>query len=275
MPIEKIIIERHPVFDPVTEKGDEFPYSWANKLHLLTNERLIRKELLFREGGDFNLELAEESARNLRSYDFIGDVYVVPTLNSDSSGVEVKVVTQDQWSTEVAIISTGGGGEYTIGFQLGEGNLLGWGKLIQGEIFTGTDNEGGGISFYDPRLFMSRHSLVLMYQKDDYLRYFELSFGRPLYSRKTKWAWSSTFISSKGEKRLFYQGREFFNYDYDKEIYSFSVTRSHGFKSKTTLTPMYTYKDYHYSSEHPVLQDYPAYHALIPENEIISRFDLT
>lgn len=274
LPIEKIIIERHPVFDPVTEKGDEFPYSWANKLHMLTNERLIRKELLFREGEGFDLELAEESARNLRSYDFIGDVYVVPTLNSDSSGVEVKVITQDQWSTDVAIISTGGGGEYTIGFQLGEGNLFGWGKLIQGEIFTGTDNEGGGISFYDPRLLLTRHSLGLGYYKDDYLRYFGLSLERPLYSRKTKWGWSSTFISNKGEKRLFYQGREFFNYDYDKEIYSFSVTRSHGFKNKRTLTPMFTYKDYHYSSEHPVLQDYPAYQVLVPESEIISRIDL-
>ncbi|KPJ50220.1 MAG: hypothetical protein AMJ41_01705 [candidate division Zixibacteria bacterium DG_27] len=272
--VEKIIIERHPVFDPVTEKGNEFPYSWANKLHILTRERLIRKELLFREGEGFDLELAEESARNLRSYDFIGDVYVVPALNSDSDGVEVKVITQDQWSTEAAIISTGGGGEYTVGLQLAEGNLFGWGKLVQGDIFTGTDNEGGGISFYDPRLLLTRHSLGWIYEKDDYCRYFEISLGRPLYSRKTKWGWSSTFISNKGEKRLFYQGREFFSYDYDKRVYSFSVTRSHGFKSKRTLTPMYTYKDYSYNSEHPVLRGNPAYRALIPESEVISRLDL-
>jgi outer membrane protein assembly factor BamA len=274
LPIEKIIIERHPVFDPVTEKGGEFPYSWANRFHILTNERLIRKELLFREGEGFNLELAEESARNLRGYDFMGDVYIIPRLNSDSSGVEVKVITQDQWSTEAAIFSTGGGGEYTVGLQLAEGNLLGWGKLIQGEIFTGSDNEGGGISFYDPRLLMSRQSLVLMYEKDDYSRYFELSLGRPLYSRQTKWGWSAAFISNKGEKRLFYQGREFFSYDYDKETYSFSVTRSHGFKSKRTLTPMYSYKDYSYSSEHPILQANPVYRALIPESEVDSRVDL-
>jgi hypothetical protein len=272
--IEKIVIERHPVFDPVTENGDRFPYSWANGLHILTNECLIRKELLFSEGERFSLEVAEESARNLRSYDFMGDVYVVPRLNDDSTGVEVRVITQDQWSTELAIISSGGGGEYTLGVQLAEGNLLGWGKFVQGEIFTGSDNEGGSISFYDPRLLMSRHRLGLLYEKDDYLRYFELTLERPLYSRRTEWGWGAAYVSNKGEKRLFYQGLEFFSYDFDSQVHSLSVTRSYGFKFRQTLTPIFTYKDYRYSSDHPVLHDYPSYARLIPESEIISRFDL-
>ncbi len=64
--IRSIDITRHDVFPEITAKP-AFLYHWANSLHVVTRERVIRNTLLFKAGDVFDAELLEESERKPRS----------------------------------------------------------------------------------------------------------------------------------------------------------------------------------------------------------------
>ncbi|MEK7691734.1 MAG: hypothetical protein AAB425_12010, partial [Bdellovibrionota bacterium] len=64
--IERIVVVPYDVF----QAGELFPLV-LNSVHWTTHEEVIRRELLFQEGDVWDQDLAEESARNLRSYLFV------------------------------------------------------------------------------------------------------------------------------------------------------------------------------------------------------------
>ena len=55
---------------------------------------MIERQLLFRPGDAFSPELVEESARLLRTNDYLYDVEMKPALRPDGK-VDVEVVTRD------------------------------------------------------------------------------------------------------------------------------------------------------------------------------------
>ncbi|HIW66338.1 MAG TPA: hypothetical protein H9879_08940 [Candidatus Alistipes intestinipullorum] len=90
-----ITIERHQVFD---EKG-----SWlertGNKLHALTRDRVIRRDLFLKSGDAFDPELVVRNKQLLRSRSYIADVEVkVLPDELDSTRVNLVIVTRDSWT---------------------------------------------------------------------------------------------------------------------------------------------------------------------------------
>ena len=59
--ISKIQIVRKNVFDDLVARNAPFYYSWANSLHIVTRERIVRNELLFKVGDSLNSEKIFES----------------------------------------------------------------------------------------------------------------------------------------------------------------------------------------------------------------------
>src|SRR5262249_1078473 len=83
--------------DEPAENRKLFPF--PNHLHPNTREGVIESQLLFKAGDVFNPELIAESARILRTHDYLYDVDIHPVLRDDGK-VEVDVTTRDVWTLQ-------------------------------------------------------------------------------------------------------------------------------------------------------------------------------
>jgi outer membrane protein assembly factor BamA len=110
--IQSIKIKRENVF-PEGEKELNKVQRFANKVHPLTKEKVIQRELLFSDGDTLDLDLIAETERKLRNYGFLGSAEIlIDTL--DGGDVSVLVRTVDQWSFIPSVEIESGGG--LVGF---------------------------------------------------------------------------------------------------------------------------------------------------------------
>lgn len=123
--IGEITINRQPVFD----SGGNWLQRTGNKLHMLTRERVIRRDLLFHSGDTFDPQLIVRNQQLLRSRAYISDVNVdVIPDPADSTRVNLVICTRDSWTISL----DGGwhsGGRTMIG--ISDANILGTGNLLR------------------------------------------------------------------------------------------------------------------------------------------------
>jgi hypothetical protein len=161
--ISHVFVDSRSIFD-LDELGNP-PFSWAyrlaNRLHVKTRERFLRRELLFEVGGCYEPFLLQDSERLLHLFPFISRAEVFGIRQPDGDW-HVVVDTQDEWTTKLSV-----GVELDRTFEvrsvdLTEQNFLGRGMVI-GAFYRETDAErllGGRIS--TPRLFNTRLDASLM-----------------------------------------------------------------------------------------------------------------
>ncbi|MEE9383128.1 MAG: BamA/TamA family outer membrane protein [Nannocystaceae bacterium] len=83
--------------DDVFVDGELFP-TWLNVFHARTRARIVRRELLLREGDRYENQRAEESMRILRGMGIFALVRIVAVRTHDSESVGILVHTRDLWS---------------------------------------------------------------------------------------------------------------------------------------------------------------------------------
>ena len=131
--VAEIFIDNGSVFDvgsPELDARFNWAYRTANRLHVRTRQRVIRREMLFREGECFVPALLEDSERILRSLSFIADADVFAVPQPDGN-YHVVVDTRDEWSFRVEP-EVDSDDRFIAGFELREDNLLGTGHRIAG-----------------------------------------------------------------------------------------------------------------------------------------------
>ncbi len=157
--VRSVEVHRRDIFDP-----DE--RSWyarvANALHVQTRPKVIQRELLFHPGEPYDSALVAESERNLRGLGVFRRVQI-DSVRTDS-GLTMRVVTKDGWSTRAdwRFRSVGGDVEFTIG--LVEDNLLGTATLAAVRYRKTTDRTSVDLGFRRPRLFAGRVGLAAAYE---------------------------------------------------------------------------------------------------------------
>lgn len=192
--ISKISVVPRDVFDGALQS---WPYRTANRLHIETKERVIRRELLFDVGEHLSPEVEEalaQTERNLRALVFVRDAKVEKIPMEDGS-VHIMVVTNDSWSTQpqIGIAKTGDRLTWVVG--LAEQNVLGLGKQFKIARESGLDREENQFSYTDPRVLGSRVRASTFYSdRSDGERSF-LSVGRPFFSLRTKWGFATSIDS--------------------------------------------------------------------------------
>lgn len=123
--IGEISIDRRPIFDA---DGNWLERA-ANKTHMLTRERVIRRDLLFRTGEQLDPQTIIRNKQLLRSRSYLSDVdiSVVPDP-VDTTCVNIVITTRDSWT-----ISVDGGlhseGRTTVGVY--DANIFGTGNLLR------------------------------------------------------------------------------------------------------------------------------------------------
>jgi len=175
--IRAIQLERRDIFDP-------HETSWlarvANALHFETRAPTVRRELLFRVGEPYDSARVAESERNLRSLGVFRKVQI-DSVQTDS-GVVMKVLTKDGWSTRAdwRFRSAGGEVEFTIGMV--EDNLLGTASSASVRYRKTPDRSTVALGFRRPRLFAGQVGLGLAYENRSDGRLNLVSLEQPFYS---------------------------------------------------------------------------------------------
>jgi hypothetical protein len=175
--IRAIQLERRDIFDPHER-------SWfarlANALHFETRGPTIRRELLFRVGEPYDSARVAESERNLRALGVFRKVQI-DSVQTDT-GVVMRVLTKDGWSTRAdwRFRSAGGDVEFTIGMV--EDNLLGTASSASVRYRKTPDRSTVALGFRRPRLFLGQVGLTLGYENRSDGRLNLLSVEQPFHS---------------------------------------------------------------------------------------------
>ena len=76
--IRNIRVQQINVFNENDPDENNRIYRLLNKLHITTREKVIRSQLLFKSGDKVNYKNLEETARNLRTRNYLTNAHVFP-----------------------------------------------------------------------------------------------------------------------------------------------------------------------------------------------------
>ena len=246
--IKSIEIVRKNVFDDLMDGNTRFYYRWANSLHIITKEKIVRNELLFDIGEPLDKDKVIESERNLRLRGFIGEATVTAKPNG-SDGVDLTVTTIDYWSTKISFFSELGGGDYVIGAAASETNFLGYGQTVELSAQAGSEQDGYSFFVAEDRLGGSRLATSLFYADYTLGESFSFSLVRPQYSLDVNTGFRTRYRRNSGIGRLFYGGAEFFRYKRAFNAFDLKTVFSRGRFRRADLYFDYTYDSREYSPE--------------------------
>ncbi len=211
--IHRILINSKNVFETGSVSDRHFPYSWANKIHIVTKESYIRSELLFKEGDVVDSERLQESERFLRRRPIFR--YVKITTSEPVNGeVDVLVETEDVWTTTIHASYSVAGGENSYSLGILEQNFLGLGKTVGAFMRKDIDRTTRGLSYRDPVFLHTRWDLFGGYGRDEKGREWETHLERPFFSALTRHSEGVSFNDKTDEDRLFENGDEVANFQH-------------------------------------------------------------
>ncbi len=158
--VRAIELDRRDIFDP--EESHLWYARIANGLHVTTRASVLRRELLFRVGEPYDSSLVAETARNLRALGIFRRVRI-DSVRTDS-GLVMRVLTKDGWSTkpDFRFRSVGGEVAFTIAFI--EENLLGTASKASAFYDQDPDRSTVTFEFRRSRLFAGAVGLGLRFE---------------------------------------------------------------------------------------------------------------
>ena len=221
--VRAISIEIRDIFD---EPGIGPLYRTVNSLKITTKEEVVRRELLLKEGDDYDEFLLKESERNLRTLSFLRKASITPYFHNGF--VDLLVSVQDTWTLYPILSFSGGGGNNNKAAGIGEQNLLGYGKRLEGLV--AKDENGRRVEgvWEDDRLFNSNKQLILGYfQRSDGNHFFS-TIGKPFRSLVDPNAWSINVDTFDLVQRLYKDGSDYYIYRQEHEAFTGGYTWSDG-----------------------------------------------
>lgn len=185
--IGEIVLDKSNVFDLSNPKENKRLYRIANRLHVVTRDRVILDQLLFRPGEPFQARLLEESERVLRHNKYLYDADI-SIAHAGDGRVDLRVETRDVWSLTPEFSVSRSGGETRTRIGLEETNLLGRGQAIRVLRDEDDDRREMIAEFFDRNLGHSRVSLLARHSDNSDGDASLLSIVRPFYALDARWA---------------------------------------------------------------------------------------
>ena len=153
--VSSVQIQRENVFDK--SESDSWVFAAANKLHIMTREHVVRRELLMPVGTPFDSATAAETARNLRKLGIFRRATV--DSSSDGSGLVETVTTKDSWTTQVQASFKSSGDQITWTAGVAEKNLLGLQIKASVKYTSDPDRSTTQVGLFVPRVWRNRVDL--------------------------------------------------------------------------------------------------------------------
>jgi hypothetical protein len=179
--IGDVVIDKRNIFDLSDPEENKWLYRWANRLHVVTRDSVIRNQVLFEPGDTYSARLLEETERIVRGNRFIYDVRIEPVRYEDGV-VDIKVTTQDVWSLTPDVSFSRSGGENRTALGIEETNLLGRGQMLRLKWIDNVDRTSTQFDFEDKNLGSSWVSTFLRIADNSDGESQFLSVVRPFYA---------------------------------------------------------------------------------------------
>ncbi|HEX7080662.1 MAG TPA: BamA/TamA family outer membrane protein [Gammaproteobacteria bacterium] len=234
--IGKIEIAVDNVFDTSNPDESKRLYRWANRVHVKTREDVIEDVLLFAPGDRFDPRLLEESARLLRSRDFLVEATATPSAyHAESNTVDILVNVRDGWSLSPELELGRNGGENEVGLGVEESNLLGTGKGLTVSYTSDVDRDEAYFGYTDPNVRGSRARLdVVLANLSDGER-FSIAAGRPFFALDTRWSVSGAVVDDERVETIYDLGEEIDEFRHRRRGFSVEGGWSRGLEGRRAL----------------------------------------
>jgi outer membrane protein assembly factor BamA len=217
--IGEIIIDAEDVFDLSDPKENNFLYRLANRLHIITKDPVIEKQLLFKSGQPYSKRLADESERILRANTYFYDVSITP-VNRHNGAVDLVVNTRDVWTLKPGFSYSRSGGEDKKSVNLEELNLFGRGQQLEFLRSSDIDRDTTSFEFRDQHFGRSWTSVKLRLADNSDGHSNLLSVIRPFYALDTRWAAGITAFDDDRSSTLYQLGEKAAEYRHERDFAS-------------------------------------------------------
>jgi len=260
--IGEIILDKRNIFDLSDPEEDKWLYRWANRLHIVTRDKVIDNQLLFGSGDRFSGRLLEESERILRRKRYLIDAELKP-VRYQNGVVDIKVTTQDVWSLTPDISISRSGGVNRTGFGIEESNLFGRGQLVRLKYVDNSDRTSTRFEFENRNLGRSWWSAFVRVADNSDGDTKVLSLVRPFHALDARWTAGSQLLDDDRRTALYRLGNEAAEFRHEREYATAFGGWSRGLRNRWTRrwTAGVVY-------DHNMFADVPdpSLPALIPEN---------
>ncbi|MDH3338823.1 MAG: hypothetical protein OEM76_13500, partial [Gammaproteobacteria bacterium] len=217
--IGKIVLEKQDIFDLSDPRENNALYRLANRLHIITKDSVIEKQLLFKPGDPYSKRLADETARILRSNSYFYDASITPKNRRDGT-VDLHVNTRDVWTLKPGISYSRSGGENKSSVNIEELNLFGRGQQIFVVRSKDVDRDSTVFEFFDRNVGPNWLSMRLRVADNSDGNSSFLSIVRPFYALDTRWAAGGTLLDEDQEDTLYQLGEKAAEYRHERSYYS-------------------------------------------------------
>jgi len=217
--IGKIVLEKQDIFDLSDPRENNALYRLANRLHIITKDSVIEKQLLFKPGDLYSKRLADETARILRSNSYFYDASITPKNRQDGT-VDLHVDTRDVWTLKPGISYSRSGGENKSSVNIEELNLFGRGQQIFVVRSKDVDRDSTVFEFFDRNVGPNWLSMRLRLADNSDGNSSFLSVVRPFYALDTRWAAGGTLLDEEQEDTLYQLGEKAAEYRHERSYYS-------------------------------------------------------
>ena len=225
--IGEITIRAEDIFDPEAPGENNVFFRAANKIHIVTREGVIRRQLLFAPGDRYSARVIAESARGLRANGYLYDA-AIRTTRYDGERVDIEVRTRDVWTLQGGIGFGRSGGKNSTRFGLQDQNFLGSGKDLMLKRTSNVDRTETAYRYGDPALFGTRGRLRLFHSANSDGQASAVAIERPFYSLETRWALGANARQDKRIESLYDLGIVTGRIQHDNQAVTVYAGRSRG-----------------------------------------------
>lgn len=214
--IGTVSLHKSSVFDLSIPAENNWLYRLANRLHIVTKDKVITKQLLFRPGDPYSTRVIDESERILRQNTYFFDADIRATNYADGI-VDLTVATRDVWTLNPDISVSRSGGENRTKVGLEDTNLLGRGQLLRIARIENVDRTSKSLEFADRHLGRSWVSAFLRISDNSDGKSNLLSAIRPFYALDTRWSAGGSVLDDDRRSALYVLGEEAAEYQHERD----------------------------------------------------------
>jgi hypothetical protein len=217
--IGDIVLDKANVFDLNDPAENNAFYRLANLFHVVTKDKVIRKQLLFKSGDAYSKRVADESERVLRQNQYLFDAQITP-VRYENGIVDLSVKTRDLWSLQPELSISRQGGENSTTVGLDESNLLGSGTRVRFMRDEDVDRDQTIFEISDKHVGNSWVSAVIRYADNSDGHSNGISAVRPFHELDARWSAGVQLWDDERREALYELGEEAAEYRQEREYYS-------------------------------------------------------
>lgn len=175
-----------------------------NTVHFNTRAYVIRRELLFSTGDEFDPESLEETERNLRNLGYLNNISIVVTDTTSDGKVNVVVNTREAWTLKTSFsYALASGGDQRWNASVSDGNFFGHGVTVGAGVGADENSSFWNAWFRQRRFLKTSFQLGLDYsqRQDGHVR--RVILDRPFYALDDSWGMESRAWNQAFEQRFY------------------------------------------------------------------------